>query len=121
MVLYNEVLEEFEGYGARILGVSVDGVWCHGAYAQSRKLRFPLLADFEPKGAVARAYGVYDAACGTAGRALFVIDREGVVRWSYLSPPDVNPGAAGIRAALESLAGAGAGAAPPAAAAVGGP
>src|SRR3954451_6971609 len=74
MALYNEVLEEFDELGAKLFGVSVDGVWCHLAYGQSRKLRFPLLADFEPKGDVARRYGVYDAATGTCARALFVID-----------------------------------------------
>jgi peroxiredoxin len=84
----------------------VDGVWCHQAYAQQRKLRFPLLADFEPKGAVSRAYGAYDDKWGTSERALFVIDRDGVIRWSYLSPIDENPGAAGILHALEELAGA---------------
>jgi peroxiredoxin len=110
MALYNEVLPEFERYGARLFGLSVDGVWCHQAFAASRRLRFPLLADFEPKGAVARRYGVYDAAAGTAERALFVIDAGGVIRWSYLSPADVNPGADGILRALEELAPGGAGA-----------
>ena len=104
VTLYNECLDMFEELGARVLGVSVDGAWCHQAYAKSRNLRFPLLADFEPKGAVARRYGVYDAAAGMSERALFVIDAGGVIRWSHLSPVDVNPGADGILAALESLA-----------------
>jgi peroxiredoxin len=104
MALYNEVLEEFDELGAKLFGVSVDSAWCHLAYRQSRKLRFPLLADFEPKGEVARHYGVYDAATGTCERALFVIDGDGVIRWSYLSPFEVNPGADGILAALESIA-----------------
>ena len=59
MALYNEILPEFEKFGAGLLGVSVDGVWCHREFASQRRLRFPLLADFEPKGAVARQYGVY--------------------------------------------------------------
>ena len=101
--LYNEVLEEFEELDAKLLGISVDSLWCHQAYAQQRKLRFPLLADFEPKGEVARRYGVYDSAHGTSERALFVIDKDGVIRWSYLSPPEINPGADGILAALESI------------------
>jgi peroxiredoxin len=104
VTLYNEILEDFDGLNAKVLGVSVDSVWCHQAYAESRKLRFPLLADFEPKGAVARLYGVYDAAAGTSERALFVIDKGGVICWSYLSPPEINPGADGILTALESLA-----------------
>jgi len=103
MALYNEVLEEFEELGAKLFGVSVDSVWCHLAYRQSRKLRFPLLADFEPKGAVSRTYGAYDEHDGVSTRALFVIDGDGVIRWSYLSPVDVNPGADGILAALESI------------------
>ena len=103
MALYNEVLEEFQEHDAQLLGVSVDGAWCHGAFAKDRKLRFPLLADFEPKGAVAREYGVYREADGTSERALFVIDRDGVIRWSYCSPIGVNPGADGILKALEQL------------------
>jgi peroxiredoxin len=103
MALYNEVLPEFRKYGAEIVGISVDGAWCHMAFSKDRRLHFPLLADFEPNGAVARLYGVYDDAGGTCQRALFVIDGEGVVRWSYVSPAAVNPGADGILEALENL------------------
>lgn len=105
MALYNEVLSEFEQYGAQLLGLSVDSVWCHAAFAAGRKLRFPLLADFEPKGAVARRYGAYRPGDGFAERALFVIDRDGIIRWSYVSPVGVNPGADGILRALETLTG----------------
>ena len=101
--LYNEMLSEFQAYDAQILGVSVDGPWCHAAFAEDRKLEFPLLSDFEPKGEVARAYGVYDGGAGTSERALFVLDAEGIVRWSYVSPIGINPGADGILAALEKL------------------
>jgi peroxiredoxin len=104
MALYNEVLPDFADQGAQLLGISVDGPWCHKAYGENRKLKFPLLSDFEPKGAVSRAYGVYDAKWGTSQRALFVIDRDGVIAWSYLSPIDVNPGADGILSALEKVA-----------------
>jgi peroxiredoxin len=104
MALYNEILPVFREHGAELLGISVDGVWCHQAFAEQRKLRFPLLADFEPKGAVARDYGVYRAKEGTSERALFVIDAQGIVRWSYVSPIGVNPGADGILRALEALA-----------------
>ena len=105
MALYNEVLSEFERYGAQLLGVSVDGVWCHRAFAGERRLHFPLLADFEPKGGVARRYGVYRDADGFSERALFVIDADGIIRWSYVSPIGVNPGADGILRALEAVAG----------------
>ena len=105
LALYNEILDDFAELNAQVLGISVDGPWCHRAYAEHRKLRIPLLSDFEPKGAVARAYGAYDDAGGVARRALFVIDGNGIVRWSYLSPDDVNPGADGILAALEEMQG----------------
>ena len=105
LALFNEVLPDIRELGAALVGISVDGVWCHAAFARERHLHFPLLADFEPKGAVARAYGVYRAQEGTAERALFVIDRDGVVRWSYVSPVGINPGADGVLTALESLAG----------------
>jgi peroxiredoxin len=104
MALYNEVLDEFTRFDAELLGISVDGVWSHVAFAHDRHLRFPLLADFEPKGDVARRYGVYRAQDGTSERALFVIDAEGIVRWSYVSPVGINPGADGILRALESIA-----------------
>ena len=103
VALYNELLPEFQRFHAGVLGISVDGIWCHLAFSQARKLRFPLLADFEPKGAVARAYGVYRRADGTCERALFVIDAQGTIRWSYVSPLGVNPGADGILTALEAL------------------
>jgi peroxiredoxin len=101
--LYNEMLSEFHRFGAEILGVSVDGVWCHDAFAKDRRLHFPLLADFEPKGAVSQAYGAYRKEEGVCERALFVIDKNGVIAWSYCSPIAVNPGADGILQALEDL------------------
>jgi peroxiredoxin len=103
MALYNEILPEFQNLGAELIGISVDGAWCHAAFSQSRKLHFPLLADFEPKGAVARLYGVYRESDGTSERALFVINADGVIHWSYVSPVGVNPGADGILSALEEL------------------
>jgi peroxiredoxin len=103
MVLYNELLPEFQRFNAAMLGISVDGYWSHLAFAKDRKLRFPLLSDFEPKGAVASSYGAYRRQDGISERALFVIDADGTIRWSYLSPLDVNPGAEGILDALEAL------------------
>ena len=104
MALYNEILPEFHKHGARLLGISVDGVWCHAAFAKDRHLGFPLLADFQPKGAVARSYGAYREDEGVCERALFVIDGKGTIAWSYCSPIAVNPGADGILEALEALA-----------------
>ncbi len=106
MALYQAVLPEFERFEAQLLGISVDGAWCHRAFAKDRGIRYPLLADFEPKGEVSRAYGVYREDQGESRRALFVLDEEGVVRWSQVPDPDRNPGADGILRALESLHGA---------------
>jgi peroxiredoxin len=103
MELYNEILPEFQKHGAELIGVSVDGVWCHEAFAEDRHLHFPLAADFEPKGQVAMSYGAYRAGEGVCERALFVIDRNGVIAWSYRSPIAINPGADGILEALENL------------------
>jgi len=103
MALYNEVLPEFHKFRAELLGISVDGPWCHEAFAKDHHLHFPLLADFEPKGGVAKAYGAYRPVDGFCERALFVIDKNGVIVWSYLSHVAVNPGADGILEALENL------------------
>jgi peroxiredoxin len=103
VALYNELLSEFKAFDAHLLGISVDGAWCHAAFAAERKLQFPLLADFEPKGAVARQYGAFEESGGFCKRALVVIDAAGIVRGSYVSPIGVNPGADGILAALEAL------------------
>ena len=103
MVLYNEVLPMFEEFGAQLLGISVDGVWSHRAFAEEKQIGFPLLSDFEPKGAVAKSYGVFRDKRGTTERALFVIDGKGIVRWGHVSPANVNPGADGILNALEQL------------------
>ena len=103
MGLYNEVLSEFKKYNAELLGISVDGVWCHEEFAKDRHLHFPLLSDFEPKGDVARKFGAYRRGDGFCERALFVIDKNGTIRWSFCSPVAVNPGADGILQALEEL------------------
>jgi len=103
MSLYNEMHRYFGKYNAEILGISVDGKWCHAAFREARKLHFTLLADFEPKGAIAKQYGVYNEKEGRCERALFVLDDQGIIRWSYLSPVGINPGADGILEALEMI------------------
>jgi peroxiredoxin len=103
LALYQELLPEFRRFDAELVGISVDGIWCHLAFAKDRNLHFPLLADFEPKGEVSRTYQAYRAEDGTSERALYVIDADGVVRWSYVSPVGVNPGADGILRALADL------------------
>jgi peroxiredoxin len=104
LAVFNQLLPEFERMGARVVGISVDGVWCHMAFAEARNYQFTLLSDFEPKGEVARRYGVYREREGTSERASFVIDADGVIVWREVSPVGINPGAGGVLAALESLA-----------------
>jgi peroxiredoxin len=103
VALYNEMLDEFAATNAHILGISVDGAWCHLAFGKSRNLHFPLLSDFEPKGDVSKKYGAYHDDTGESARALFVIDAAGVIRWNHLSPDGINPGADGILRALDAL------------------
>ena len=103
LALYNELHDQFDDLNADLIGVSVDGIWCHLAFAKDRGFRLTLLADFEPKGAVARSYGVYRDGEGVTERALFVIDGEGVIRYAYVSPIGINPGANGIIKALQGL------------------
>jgi peroxiredoxin len=103
MALYNETLKLFRKFNAELIGISVDSKWCHTAFTENRNLHFPLLSDFEPKGAVSRLYGCYNETNGESERALFVIDEQGIIQWSYLSPDDINPGADGILDALENL------------------
>jgi len=105
LALYNELGGEFARFNAALLPISVDGVWSHAEFGSQRNYQFPLWSDFEPKGRVARLYGVFNETDGASQRALFVIDTDGVIRWSYLSPDAVNPGADGILTALEDLAG----------------
>jgi peroxiredoxin len=101
--LYNETLKLFHKYNAEVVGISVDSKWCHMAFEENRNLHFPLLADFEPKGEVSRRYGAYNEEEGESLRALFVIDENGIIQWSHLSPDGINPGADGILDALEEM------------------
>lgn len=101
--LYNEILPEFRKHRAEILGISVDGVWCHAAFAKQHRIHFPLLSDFEPKGAVAKKFGAYREGEGMCERALFVLEPDGTIFWSFLSPVGENPGADGILEALEHM------------------
>jgi peroxiredoxin len=103
MSLYSATLKMFHKHNAEVLGISVDSKWCHMAFEQDRKIRFPLLADFNPKGKISKEFGVYNEQDGQAQRALFVIDESGIIQWSYLSPDGINPGADGILEALEAM------------------
>lgn len=103
LAIYEAIRSEFEQYNAAVVGISVDSMWCHRAFAEARGISFPLLADFEPKGAVSRQYSAYRLGDGVSERALFVLDPEGVVAWSQVVEPQENPGADGILSALEDL------------------
>jgi peroxiredoxin len=105
LALYNELRDEFAKHNAICIGISVDGAWCHAAFREHRGYKLALLSDFEPKGEAARGYSVYRSKDGVSERALFVIDEEGVIRWSYVSPIGINPGADGILKALEEMDG----------------
>lgn len=103
LVVFNQALPLIRKQGGVVLGISVDSVWCHQAFAKDRNLHFDLLADFEPKGGVSRLYGAYDEPHGFSRRALFVVDATGTIAWSYLSPTAINPGADGVLDALDQL------------------
>ena len=103
MSLFNELIDEFRRYDAQMLGISVDNVWCHLAFAKDRNIQFPLLSDFHPKGEVSMAYNAYREQDGESERALYVIDPDGKIAWSHISPIGVNPGADGVLDALERL------------------
>lgn len=102
MSLFNASMPLFEKHNAIAIGISVDSKWCHMAFAQERSLKFPLLADFEPKGEISKKYEVYDEK-GHSKRAIYLIDTEGIIRWSYLSPDGINPGVDGVLEELEKL------------------
>ena len=103
MSFYNEALDYFSQENAILIGISVDSKWCHAAFKNNRKLNFPLFSDFEPKGAVSKLYEAYDEQTGESKRALYVIDEDGIIRWNYLSPADINPGVDGILKALDEM------------------
>lgn len=103
MMLFNEILPELEKYNAEILGISVDNVWTHLAFAKERNLHFPLLSDFNPKGEVSRLYNSYHEQDGISERSLYLIDENGKIAWGYISPIGVNPGVEGVLKALEEL------------------
>ena len=105
LTLYQVHLASFERLDAALLGISTDHTWSHGAFARAAGIHYPLLSDAHPKGAVSRAYGVYDEQAGASARALFVLDARGVIHWSHTCPVAINPGVGGILTALEAIDG----------------
>jgi peroxiredoxin len=100
---YQEYLPELQRFDAALVAISVDSVCSHAAFGKALDLGFPLLSDFHPKGHVSRAYHVYREEEGRSGRALFVLDPDGMICWSRSVPTNLNPGVHGILSALESL------------------
>jgi peroxiredoxin (alkyl hydroperoxide reductase subunit C) len=100
--IYQEVKPEVEAAGLTMVGISVDSGFAHKAFQESLGIDIPLLADFEPKGEVARAYGAYVEKFGHANRSLVLIDEEGAVEWAHESPTPLEiPGANLIFDALD--------------------
>src|SRR3954466_1813359 len=92
--VYNEGLGELEAAGVPMSGGSVDSAYAHSAFQQHLGIRIPLLADFHPKGAVAKAYGLYDEQWGSSARALVMIGPDLTVEWVHKSPSALEiPGA----------------------------
>ena len=87
--VYEEVLDELQAEGARLYGVSCDGIWAQKAFKEKLGITIPQLSDFEPKGAASRAFGAYLEKAGTSDRAIVIVDPEGIVQWSYVAD---NPG-----------------------------
>lgn len=102
IALYNELITIFDVYNAELLGISVDGVYCHKAFKEHNNIKLRLLCDFEPKGATSKLYNAYNK-MGFSERALYVIDKNGVIQYSYIAPIDVNPGAKEILETLKKI------------------
>jgi mycoredoxin-dependent peroxiredoxin len=96
-------MKQFEALDAQVLGLSVDSVWSHKAYAEKMHITYPLLADFHPRGAVAAQYGVYLADKGITGRAISIIDRNGNLAWNKNYDIPVVPDIDEVSKALSSV------------------
>lgn len=103
IALYTELQPTFAEYGAQVYGISVDGLFCHNAFKKYNNITIPLLTDFEPKGKISKLYGSYDDENGFSKRSIYVIDENGIIQYSYVSPTDVNPGAKEILDTLQSM------------------
>jgi len=96
-------MKRFEGLNAQVLGVSVDSAWSHKAYAEKMHIQYPLLADFNPRGAVGTQYGVYLADKGITGRAIFIIGKDGKISWAKNYDIPVVPDVDEVAKALASV------------------
>ena len=101
-------MKAFETLDAQVLGVSVDSVWSHKAYAEKMGIKYPLLADFQPRGAAAEKYGVFLADKGITGRAIVIVNKEGKVAWAKNYDIPVVPDVKEVASALQQVKAAGA-------------
>lgn len=100
--LVNDI-KKFETLDAAVLGISVDSAWSHKAYAEKMGIKYSLLADFNPRGAMADKYGVYLAEKGITGRAIVIVGRDGKVAWVKNYDIPVVPDVAEVASALQQV------------------
>ncbi len=82
------MIDQFKAADTQVLGVSIDSKYSHDNWAKSiGGVSYPLLADFEPKGAMAKAYDAYLADKGITDRATVIVDKQGVVQYSVAVGP----------------------------------
>jgi peroxiredoxin len=96
-------MKNFETLDAEVLGVSVDSVWSHKAYAEKMGIKYSLLADFQPRGAMSEKYGVFLPEKGITGRAIFIVDKQGKVAWSKIYDIPVVPDIKEVATALAGV------------------
>jgi len=96
-------MKRFDQLDAQVLGLSVDSVWSHKAYAEKMGINYPLLADFQPRGAVAQKYGVFLEEKGITGRAISIIDKDGKLAWHKNYDIPIVPGVDEVAKALEGV------------------
>jgi len=96
-------MKKFESLDAEVLGISVDSTWSHKAYAEKMGIKYSLLADFQPRGAVAEKYGVYLPDKGITGRAIVIVSKDGNVAWMKNYDIPVVPDVSEVASALQQV------------------
>jgi peroxiredoxin len=96
-------MKSFATLDAEVLGVSVDSVWSHKAYAEKMGIKYSLLADFQPRGAMAEKYGVFLAEKGITGRAIVIVNKDGKIAWIKNYDIPVVPDLTEVAAALQQV------------------
>jgi len=96
-------MKQFETLDAEVLGVSVDSVWSHKAFAEKLRIKYSLLADFHPRGAMSEKYGMYLADKGITGRAIAIVNKAGKIAWFKNYDIPVVPDLQEVAAALSQV------------------